>query len=74
MKLTLSTWAQRNFEKKYTLPTLRMWAINGQISPEPVKIAGTWHVEHDAVYVPKLREYEKPDGGMSDRCLAIIGR
>jgi hypothetical protein len=72
--LTLSTWAALTEENPPTLPTLRKWAANGQISPAPEKHGKRWMVQANAVYVPKLREYEKPDGGMSDRCRAIIGR
>ena len=70
---TLSTWAEQNYDKPPKLPTLRMWAANGQISPAPIKVGRTWMVVANAVYVPKQREYEQPESDLSARCRAIIG-
>ena len=55
MKLTLETWAKRNYEMPPKLPTLRRWAKQGLILPLPVKVGRTWMVDSSAQYSAHMK-------------------
>lgn len=50
MLISLTTWAERSFERPPTLRTLRAWAASGSISGA-VKVGRTWMVGEDSVYI-----------------------
>lgn len=71
-KLTLATWAARQFEKPPKITTLRIWAATGRIQPAPIKIGRDWMVEQHAEYVPKRTGEAANDAGLSPRVRAIL--
>ncbi|WP_082693463.1 excisionase [Aquitalea magnusonii] len=56
MKQSLEEWAKNQFGKHTPcLATLRRWARDGYILPEPLKVGRKWLVNADASYVPPGR-------------------
>lgn len=49
--LTLQEWAARKFSKPPHVNTLRRWANDGLIIPQPVKFGREFHVKPDARYI-----------------------
>lgn len=51
-ELRLDTWAEKLFGKEEVphINTLRRWASEGRIDPQPTKIGKTWFVKPDAKY------------------------
>lgn len=73
MKITLEAWAERNFDPAPTLPTLRTWARQKRIQPEPVKVGRTWYVEESARYdANPATPAAVQIGGMSERAAGIF--
>lgn len=66
--ITLTAWAERQFDPPPKLPTLRAWAASGRITPSPVKVGRTWMVREDAEYSPT----DMQAAGLSGRALAIL--
>lgn len=57
MKVSLTSWAAKKFEKPPSLFTLRRMARDGEIIPAPVKVGREWLVEetaHLAAEAPSL--------------------
>ena len=71
-KLTLTTWAARQFEKPPKIATLRNWAASGRICPQPVKIGRDWMVDPGAEYVPRTSGAAANDAELSPRVRAIL--
>lgn len=71
MKITLDTWAARNFDPPPTLPTLRTWARSGHIQPAPVKVGRTWYVDADAAYTAGAHG-NVDASGLSERAAGIL--
>lgn len=73
MKIPLSVWAARNYERPPKLPTLRKWAARKLINPAPEKTGREWMVDANAKYIPP----DKPPGNLPDnispRVRAILG-
>ncbi len=73
MKITLEAWADRTFDPAPTLPTLRTWARQKRIQPDPVKVGRTWYVEETAQYCPdQAVPAAVPISGMSERAVGIF--
>lgn len=73
MKITLEAWALRTFTPAPTLPTLRTWARQKRIQPEPVKVGRTWYVDEHAQYsTHQAAPAAAPIGGMSERAAGIF--
>lgn len=50
-KLTLEAWAKELFKGRIPhIVTLRRWAREARITPQPEKIGKEWFVEEGAVY------------------------
>ena len=56
-RLTLTDWAVKSLglDPPPPIGTLRSWARNGNISPQPVLIGREYRVDSDAVYIRKAR-------------------
>ncbi|MDP2026412.1 excisionase [Sulfuriferula sp.] len=67
--ITLTAWAERQFDPAPKLPTLRAWAASGRISPAPIKVGRTWMVRQDAEYC--VASYPNHDD-LSARARAIL--
>ena len=50
-KISLRTWAERNFDPPPCRETLRRWVRALKIYPEPVLVGREYYVEPDAKYV-----------------------
>nr|WP_258189918.1 excisionase [Stutzerimonas stutzeri] len=48
-------WAKRNYESPPTLNTLRRWAREGRIYPQPVKHGRGYYLLPNASYLEPLR-------------------
>jgi len=54
MKITLTAWAARHFERPPVENTLRIWARQGRIVPTPIKIGRTYYVEPNAQHITEV--------------------
>ena len=55
MKLTLNSWAKKQFETPPKITTLRKWAKSGLIQPRAIKIGRDWMVDQNAKYAPEMK-------------------
>jgi hypothetical protein len=49
--LTLQQWAAKKFSKPPHVNTLRRWAKDGMIVPQPILFGREYHVKPDARYI-----------------------
>jgi len=49
MKLLLTEWAAKHYRPAPSLFTLRRWARDGEIWPQPERVGKSWMVEESAV-------------------------
>lgn len=73
--ITLEAWAARLFDPAPTPATLRAWARQQRIHPEPIKVGRTWYVEEHAQYGRAENEPAAPQtraSGISDRAWIIL--
>lgn len=53
-RISLTLWAERQFDPAPTDRTLRRWAKAGQIVPSPIKVGKTWYVEPSAQHIDEV--------------------
>lgn len=53
-RISLTLWAERQFDPPPAERTLRRWAKAGQIVPAPLKIGKTWYVEPTARHIEEV--------------------
>lgn len=71
-RITLEAWAAAQFDPVPSLPTLRAWAREKRIQPEPVKAGRTWYVEPHAEYSAQAARVEVKVAGLSERAAGIF--
>lgn len=49
-QIPLQHWAERHYDPPPNIRTLRTWAREGRISPQPVLVGREYRVREDAVY------------------------
>jgi|GEM_PF-420238 len=54
-QIPLQDWAARHYDPPPAIRTLRAWARDGRIYPEPVLVGREYRVREDAVYQPPRR-------------------
>jgi len=50
MKISLEKWAEKNFDPAPAVKTVRTWARDGKIYPNPVKVGRAYYVEETAIF------------------------
>lgn len=51
-QIPLADWAERHFDPPPPIRTLRTWAREGRIQPQPTLVGREYRAREDAVYVP----------------------
>lgn len=59
-QIPLQDWAARHYDPPPSIRTLRSWARDGRIYPEPVMVGREYRVREDAEYLPAQRSLRMP--------------
>lgn len=74
-KLTLAEWAAEHFRTPPSANTLRRWAREGLISPNPIKHGRNYYVESNAHYfAPERQSRSREEGSLVERIQADRSR
>lgn len=74
-KLTLAEWAADHFRTPPSPNTLRKWAREGRITPQPIKHGRNYYVEASSQYCdPEKVRRRAPSGTLIERIEAARGR
>lgn len=70
MKIRLAEWGERNYSPAPSRETLKRWARNGELHPEPERVGHKLMVDECAVRIP-VRHYDNVES-LSTRFQEIL--
>jgi len=75
IKLTLAEWAAEHFKTPPSPNTLRKWAREGRITPQPIKHGRNYYVDANSQYLePEKLVRRSPGGTLIERVEAARSR